>query len=93
MEENKTKPEKKKTLSFNEIISNEMDTTLKVIKKTYNLSVGEASKYSSIIYSYKYGGNFKQGNKYKGDDKIILRFLPKSKIQQKKKTSILNKGN
>ena len=85
--------ETKKTLSFNEIRSNEMDTTLKVIKKTYNLSVGESSKYSGIIDSYKYGGNFKQGNKYKGDDKIILRFLPKSKIQQKKKTSILNKGN
>ena len=83
--------ETKKTLSFNEIRSNEMDTTLKVIKKTYNLSIGESSKYSSIIDSYKYGGNFKQGNKYKGDDKIILRFLPKSKIQTKKKTSILNK--
>ena len=83
--------ETKKTLSFNEIRSNEMDTTLKVIKKTYNLSVGESSKYSNIIDSYKYGGNFKQGNKYKGDDKIILRFLPKSKIQTKKKTSILNK--
>ena len=83
--------ETKKTLTANEIRSNERDTTLKIIKKTYNLSVGEASKYSSIIDSYKYGGNFREGNKYKGDDKIILRFLPKSLIQQKKKTSILNK--
>jgi len=83
--------ETKKTLSMNQIRSNEMDTTLKVIKKTYNLSVGEASKYSRIIDNYKYGRNFKEKNKYKGDDKIILRFLPKSLIQQKKKTSILNK--
>jgi len=83
--------ETKKTLSMNQIRSNERDTTLKIIKKTYNLSVGEASNYAGIIDSYKYGGNFKQKNKYKGDDKIILRFLPKSLIQQKKKTSILNK--
>jgi hypothetical protein len=83
--------EKTKTLTANEIRSNERDTTLRIIKKTYNLSVGEASNYAGIIDSYKYGGNFKKGNKYKGDDKIILKFLHKSKIQQKKNTSILNK--
>jgi len=83
--------EKTKTLTVNQIRSNERDTTLRIIKKTYNLSVGEASDYAGIIDSYKYGGNFKRGNKYKGNDKIILRFLPKSKIEQKKQTSILNK--
>ena len=73
--------EKKKTLSFNEIRVNEQMTTLKTIKKENNLSFKEASNYAKTIDSYKYGGNFKRGNKYKGDDKIILRFLPKSKIE------------
>ena len=83
--------EKTKTLTANEIRSNERDTTLRIIKKTYNLSVGEASNYAGIIDSYKYGGNFKKGNKYKGDDKIILRFLPKSKIENTNRKSLLNK--
>ena len=83
--------EKKKTLSFNEIRVNEQMTTLKTIKKENNLSFKEASNYAKTIDSYKYGGNFKRGNKYKGDDKIILRFLPKSKIENTNKKSLLNK--
>jgi len=85
----KTSASKKKKLSFNEIRVNEEMAILKVIQKDYNLSFGEASKYAEIIDSYKYGGNFKRNNKYKGNDNIILKFLPNSAIEQKT-TSILN---
>jgi hypothetical protein len=96
MEENKTKPEKKKTLTFNQIRVNSMMRMTKNFNENENLSVGDSHKKAQIIDSYLYGGNFKRGNKYKGDDKLILRHLPSSrKITKKKekKTSILNKVN
>jgi len=83
--------EKKKTLSFNEIRINEQMTILKTIKKENNLSFKEAYDYAKTIDSYKYGGNFKRGNKYRGDDEIILKFLPQSKIKNTNKKSLLNK--
>ena len=83
----------KKTLSFNQIRTNKIMAIAKDFREYENLSYGDASKKADIIDSYLYGGNFKRGNKYKGDDKLILRHLPKSRIQTKKKTSILNKGN
>ena len=82
--------EKKKTLSFNEIRTNKIMAIAKDFRKNENLSYGDASKKADIIDSYLYGGNFKRGNKYKGNDKLILKHLPKSRIE-KKQTSILNK--
>lgn len=80
---NRTKSKKKKTLTFSQIRVNEQMTTLKILQKENNLSFKEAYNYSKIIDSYKYGGNFKRGNKYKGNDKIILNNLPKSKISNR----------
>ena len=88
--------EKKKTLTFNEIRVNAMMRLTKNFNENENLSVKEAHGKAKIIDSYLYGGNFREGNKYKGDDKLILKHLPPSrKITKKKeqKTSILNKGN
>ena len=71
---NRIKPKKKK-LSSNEIRANEMETTMRIMMKEDNLSLGEASKYSRIIDNYKYGRNKKEGKKYRGTDKIILKYL------------------
>jgi len=82
-----------KKLSFNQIRINKVIAIAKDFRENDNLSYGEASKKADIIDSYLYGGNFKRGNKYKGNDKLILRHLPKSRIKTQKKTSILNKVN
>ena len=82
-----------KKLSFNQIRINKVIAIAKDFRENDNLSYGEASKKADIIDSYLYGGNFKRGNKYKGNDKLILRHLPKSRIKTQEKTSILNKVN
>ena len=93
MEENKTKPEKKKTLSIATIRANKIMAMSKDFRKYENLSYEDASKKATLIDSYLYGGHAKRGIIYKGDDKLILRSLPDSKKIKKetKKTSILNK--
>jgi hypothetical protein len=80
---NRTKSKKKKTLSFNQIRINEQFRIRDFIIEDFNLSDKEAYDYSKIIDSYTYGANFKRGNKYKGNDKIILKYLPKSKISNR----------
>ena len=96
MEENKTKPEKKKTLSIATIRANKIMAMSKDFRKNENLSYGDANKKATLIDSYTAGGHFKRGIKYTGNDKLILKFLPEraKKIKKEtKKTSILNKGN
>jgi len=83
--------EKKKTLSFNQIRTNKIMALRKDFIKYENLSESEAYKKAVIIESYTSGHNYKQGNLYAGDDKLILKFLPERAKKTKKKTSILNK--
>ena len=95
MEENKTKPEKKKTMTLSSMRADNIMMLTKDFRKYENLSDSEAHKKATLIDSYLYGGHSKRGIIYKGDDKLILKNLPDSKKIKKetKKTSILNKGN
>ena len=85
--------EKKKTLSFNQIRTNSIMAMRKDFIENENLSDSEAYKKAVIIESYTSGANYKKGNIYKGDDKLILKFLPERAKKIKKKTSILSKEN
>ena len=79
----KSKSKKKEVDSFSKIRTDYMSRVRKDLTKYEGLSFSEASKIAEIVDSYTYGLNAQKKIPYRGDDKNVLMYLPKSKISNR----------